>query len=209
VRVVAIDGPAGAGKSTVAREVARRLGLAHLDTGAMYRAVALAVGRRGLDPDDVDAVADVAGQIEIELGPGKVSVDGEDATAAVRSPEVNAIVSVIAANPRVRARLVGLQREWVTQRRGGVVEGRDIGTVVFPDADAKIYLTASDSERSRRRAREIGMVDNHVVSADMARRDELDSNRSISPLAIAKDATVIDTTERSVADVVDQIMSLL
>ena len=209
MRVIAIDGPAGSGKSTVARAVARRLDLAHLDTGAMYRSVALAVLRHDVDPADADAVARLASEVEIEVGPDKVTVDGEDATAAIRSPEVNGVVSAVSAHQVVRAELVRRQREWVGRHGGGVVEGRDIGSVVFPHAELKVYLTASDQERARRRALEAGDADADAVGADLARRDELDSTRGASPLLVADDAFVLDTTGLSVDDVVNQIVGRL
>ena len=153
-KVVAIDGPAGSGKSTVARELAKRLGLDYLDTGAMYRSVAFAAIRRGVDPEDREPVARLAREMELELG-DTVIVDGADATIEIRGPEVTRAVSVVAANPEVRTELKDRQRAWVRAHQGGVVEGRDIGTVVFPDASLKVYLTASDDERARRRHREV------------------------------------------------------
>ena len=155
IQVVAIDGPAGAGKSTLARAVAEHLGLERLDTGAMYRAVTWAALRRGVAPGDADGVAGLARALDIVVAP-RVLVDGEDATAGIRTPEVDAAVSAVAANPEVRVEMVRRQRAWLAQRGRGVVEGRDIGTVVLPDADVKIYLTASAGTRAQRRARERG-----------------------------------------------------
>jgi cytidylate kinase len=198
--VIAIDGPVGAGKSTVARAVADRLGWAHLDTGAMYRAVALATLRGGVDPEDQTAVVELARKVELTVGE-RVSLDGDDVTDAIRSPEVNQVVSVVAANPGVRAEMVRRQRAWADTRSGGVVEGRDIGTVVFPDADLKVFLTASDEARAARRSDE--------DREGLARRDRLDSSRAVSPLAIAADAVVIDSTTRTVENVVEEILEKL
>jgi cytidylate kinase len=198
--VIAIDGPAGSGKSTVSRALAARLGVDRLDTGAMYRAVAWASLDRTIDPGDRDAVAGVARTIEISVG-DRVSVDGADVTEAIRGPEVSAAVSAVAANPEVRAVLVRRQREWAAEHGGGVVEGRDIGSVVFPGADLKIYLTASVEERARRRPEE---------GADaVARRDRIDSTRPVSPLGVAEGARVIDTTDRSVDDIVEEVVTWL
>lgn len=216
LRVVAIDGPAGSGKSTVARAVARRLGLAYLDTGAMYRSVTFAALRDGLDPGDADAVARLSERIELALVPAagaaeldRVLVDGADVTAEIRSSDVTGAVSTVAANPQVRRELVRRQREWAATRGGGVLEGRDIGTVVFPDADLKVYLTASDHERATRRNRELGDVGHDAVAADLARRDRIDRSRSASPLAVADGAVTIDTTGRSIDDIVDEVVGRL
>jgi cytidylate kinase len=206
--VIAIDGPAGSGKSTVAKRVAARLGLPYLDTGAMYRSVAFACIQRGIDPDDADVVARLARDVDIDVG-DKVLVDGVDATIEIRGPEVTRAVSAVAANPDVRHELVMRQREWGDAHGGGVVEGRDIGTVVFPNADVKVYLTASDEERARRRAKEVTDLDYDQVAADIARRDHVDSTRAASPLAVADDAVQIDTTGRTIDDIVDEIMGLV
>ncbi len=202
--VVAVDGPAGSGKSTVARAVAGKLGLSYLDTGAMYRSVAHAALTAGMRTDDADALASLAERVRIEVG-DRVIVDGEDATAAIRSSEVTHAVTAAASNPKVRAEMVRRQRAWVEERGGGVVEGRDIGSVVFPDARLKVFLTADPEERARRRAAEAGAA----VATDIARRDEADSTRQHSPLAAAEDAVTIDTTGRRVEDVVDEILGLL
>ncbi|MDA8309378.1 MAG: 3-phosphoshikimate 1-carboxyvinyltransferase [Actinomycetota bacterium] len=196
VWLVAIDGPAGSGKSTVSQGIAERLGLERLDTGAMYRAVAWAALARGIDPADAPAVGELAHTAAIDPGPPDVVIDGEVVTGAIRTPEVNRAVSAVAANPSVRKALVERQRAWAAAHGGGVVEGRDIGTVVFPDADLKVFLTAAPEERARRRRDEEGL----------ARRDELDSTRSASPLARAEDARLVDTTGRSVDDVIDEIL---
>jgi cytidylate kinase len=207
LRVIAIDGPAGSGKSTVARAVAERLRLPYLDTGAMYRAVAFAAMRRGIDPEDAAPVADLASHVHLEVGE-TVVVDGVDATIEIRSPEVTRAVSTVAANPDVRKQLVLRQREWVDEHGGGVVEGRDIGTVVFPGAELKVYLDAEDRERANRRSKE--MLDLHYdqVAADIARRDHIDSTRPASPLSVAPDAVRIDTTGRDVDAVVSEVLAL-
>ena len=207
MRVLAIDGPAGSGKSTVARRLADELGLGYLDTGAMYRAVAFAALRRGLDPAAGEAVAELARQVDIEIG-DTVRVDGEDATLEIRGVAVTTAVSAVAANPGVRTELVRRQRAWAEARGGGVLEGRDIGTVVFPDAALKVYLTASEDERARRRAVEMGASEADVAT-DMARRDRIDSTRSASPLSVPADALVIDTTGRSVDDIVTEVIAKL
>jgi CMP/dCMP kinase len=213
IRVVAIDGPAGAGKSTLARSVAAHLGMERLDTGAMYRAVAWAAQRDGIDPADTDAVARLARDTVIEVG-ARVVVDGHDATDEIRSAAVDRIVSTVAANPAVRAEMVIRQRAWVAARGRGVVEGRDIGSVVLPDADVKIYLTASTDVRVRRRAQELGgdrSVDE--VHDDLVRRDHLDSTRQASPLlppeGVAADAKVIDSTGKSARAVFEEVRACL
>jgi len=205
VRVIAIDGPAGSGKSTVAKALATRLGLEYLDTGAMYRSVTFAALRRGIDPAEVDAVARVAEKAEITVGPDGVVVDGVDATIEIRGPEVSRAVSIVAANPGVRTEMVRRQREWVAKRDGGVLEGRDIGTVVFPDADLKVYLTADPEIRAQRRSKEVIDLDYETVAADLARRDALDQGREVSPLAEAPDAFVLDTTGMTVDEIIEVI----
>jgi CMP/dCMP kinase len=207
LRVIAIDGPAGSGKSTVARAVATGLGLAYLDTGAMYRAVTFAAIRRGIDPEDVDVVARLAEQLEIEVA-DTVMVDGVDATIEIRGPEVSRAVSAVAANPAVRRELNRRQREWAAAHSGGVIEGRDIGSVVFPDAAVKVYLTANDNERAARRSKEVLAMDYDQVAAEIARRDHADSTRTLDPLTIAPGAVVVDTSGRSVSDVVNQVLDL-
>ena len=209
LRVIAIDGPAGSGKSTVARAVADRLGLDYLDTGAMYRAVACAALRRGVDPGDVDAVAEVARSIDLDLTRDACVVDGVDATTDIRGAEVTGAVSVVAANPGVRVEMVARQRAWATERGGGVMEGRDIGSVVFPDAELKVYLTASAEVRARRRAGEAGGLDVVSVGADIDRRDAADSGRETSPLVEAPGAVVLDTSELGVDEVADRVVGLL
>jgi CMP/dCMP kinase len=208
VRVIAIDGPAGSGKSTVARALATRLRLDYLDTGAMYRGVAFAALRRGIDPDDTKPVARLAEQVAIDVG-DIVMVDGVDATIEIRGPEVTRAVSAVAANPDVRRELRRRQREWAEAHGGGVIEGRDIGSVVFPHAELKVYLTASDAERAGRRSKEVLDMDYDAVAADIARRDHADSNRSAAPLIVADGAVTVDTTGLSVDEVVDRVMALL
>lgn len=209
MRVIAIDGPAGSGKSTVARALANTLGLKYLDTGAMYRAVAFAVLRAGGDPEDHEGTAATARRIELEVGLEAVIVDGVDATVEIRGPEVTRAVSAVAANADVRRELVSRQREWAHREGGGVLEGRDIGTVVFPDAALKVYLTADPAERARRRAKEVTDLDYEAVAADIARRDAIDSSRDADPLVEAADATVVDTTGLNIDEVVAHITGLL
>jgi cytidylate kinase len=210
--VIAIDGPAGAGKSTLAASLAVRLGLDRLDTGAMYRAVAFAALRDGVNPEDAEAVAGLARRVRIDVGPA-VRVDGVDVSGELRGPGVTSVVSAVAANPEVRRELVRRQRAWVEAHGGGVIEGRDIGTVVLPDADLKIYVTASESERARRRAKEAEAtahdLDPSAVAADLARRDHLDSTRQSSPLAVADGAVVVDTTDRSADEIVEEVLTRL
>jgi CMP/dCMP kinase len=205
--VIAIDGPAGSGKSTVARAVAAKLGMPYLDTGAMYRAVAFTAMRRGVDPDDAAVVARLATDMQLSVDE-RVLVDGVDATIEIRSPEVTRAVSVVAVNPAVRKELVRRQREWAEAKGSGVIEGRDIGTVVFPDAPVKVYMTASDEERAQRRTQE--MLDMHYdeVAADIARRDHIDSTRQYAPLAVAPDAVLVDTTSSTVEEVVELVLQL-
>ncbi|HVX18085.1 MAG TPA: (d)CMP kinase [Acidimicrobiales bacterium] len=207
--VICIDGPAGSGKSTVAKAVAARLDLAYLDTGAMYRSVTFAVLRRGMDPADADDVAAVAEQVEFDVGPDRVTVEGVDATTAIRGPEVTRAVSAVASNPRVRKEMRRRQREWMASKGGGVAEGRDIGSVVFPDADLKVFLTADAGVRAARRAGEVRDLEYETVAADLARRDALDEGRTDSPTSVAPDAVVIDTTDLDVGGVVDAVVRLL
>ena len=206
MRVVAIDGPSGSGKSTVAQRVAVRLGLDYLDTGAMYRGVAFACLRRNVDPSDADPVGRVAEQVELSVADGVTTVDGVDASIEIRGPEVTRAVSAVAANPRVREEMVRRQRAWIEKRGGGVVEGRDIGAVVWPDAQPKVYLTARLAVRADRRHKEVEELDYDRVAADIAARDTYDSSRAESPLAMADDAVLIDTTDRSVDEVVAEVL---
>lgn len=208
--VIAVDGPAGSGKSTVGRRLADALDLDYLDTGAMYRSVTWAVLERGIDPGDEKPVSAVAREVLIDLDVnGTVVVDGQDVTDAIRGPEVSAVVSVVAANQQVRAELVARQREWARKRGGGVLDGRDIGTVVFPDAKLKIYLTASTEARASRRARDENTTDEHAVAADLTRRDALDSGRKHDPLRQADDAVVVDTSDLTIEEVVERLVEEL
>jgi cytidylate kinase len=210
-RVVAIDGPSGSGKSTVSRGVARALGLDVLDTGAMYRAVTLAALEAGVSLGDEDACAKVATDANLSVEHGVTTFDGRDVSSEIRGPQVTAAVSLVSAHPAVRRVLVERQRSWVDAHDGGVVEGRDIGTVVFPDAPVKVFLTASDEERARRRHRDETAaardVEVEAVREALQRRDHIDSSRTASPLRAADDAIEIDTTGRDVDDVVDDIVA--
>ena len=210
MRVIAIDGPAGSGKSTVARAVADRLGLRYLDTGAMYRSVAFAAMRRGVDPSEEGAVARIAADVDLRLeADGTVVVDGVDATIEIRGPEVTRAVSIVAANPGVREAMRTRQREWVDRQGGGVLEGRDIGSVVFPDAELKVYLDARPEVRAARRSKEVADLSYETVAADLARRDALDQGRAHDPLRVSEDAVVIDTSDLSVDEIVDAVAGLL
>lgn len=208
MRVIAIDGPAGAGKSTIAKALAARLGLQYLDTGAMYRAVTFAALHHGIALDDESAVASLAQRVPLTVDESGVMVDGLDATAAIRGAEVTAAVSKVAANSGVRAEMRLRQQQWAAEHGGGVIEGRDIGSVVFPDAELKLYLTASPRERAMRRVAQSG-GDVDEIEAAIARRDHLDSTRADSPLTEAAGSTVVDTTGRTISDVLDHIVHLL
>lgn len=210
--VIAIDGPSGAGKSSVAAALAVRLGVERLDTGAMYRAVTLCALRLGIPTSDAAALAGLARDLDLKVG-GRVTAEGEDVTEAIRTPEVDAAVSEVSAHAAVRAALVARQRSWVAAHQSGVVEGRDIGTVVVPDAAVKVFLTASAAERARRRAADqatpSGSPDLAEVEAAIGARDRSDSTRPTSPLVPADDAVVIDSTGRSIDSVVDEIAGLV
>lgn len=209
MNVVAIDGPAGSGKSTVSRLVAQRLGWAHLDTGAFYRAASLRVLQEDMDAADESAVAALIESASFDQVDGMMILDGVDVSESIRTAPVNAIVSVVAAHKAVRKRLVAAQRSWVVRQGSrAVVEGRDIGTVVFPNALLKVFLTADPAERARRRAEETG-ADAATVSALLAVRDGLDRRREVSPLAVAEDAVLIDTTHLSLRDAVDEVVRLV
>jgi cytidylate kinase len=214
--IVAIDGPAGAGKSTVARALAERLGIGYLNTGSMYRALTLLAIRAGVDQDDPDGLAGLARGHEIALrrdvdGRERVLLDGEDVTEACRRREVTDAVSLVAAHGPVRAAIVELQRA-VLADGDWVADGRDIGSVVCPDAEVKVYLTAVPEERARRRHAELAEAGEDVqpgdVLQDIVRRDALDSTRAESPLVVAADATVVDTTGLDVPQVVDVLAAL-
>jgi cytidylate kinase len=200
VTVVAIDGPAGAGKSSVARAVADRLGFTYLDSGAMYRCVALAVLQRGLPP------AEVASAVSLSLG-DRVLLDGQDVTAAIRRPEVSEAASVVAADAGVRTAMVDEQRRLLATGNW-VAEGRDIGTVVWPSAEVKVFLTASPAARAARRAEQIG-ADVAVVLAEQAIRDQRDTERDESPLRPAADAITVDTSDLTLDEAVAQVVALV
>jgi CMP/dCMP kinase len=204
--VIAIDGPAGAGKSTVARGVADALGFTYLDSGAMYRCVALAALRRGADVDDPAETGAVARSIEIALKVGRVELDGADVTTEIRTPEVDLVASRVSVHPEVREEMVKLQRAVIESGRY-VAEGRDIGTVVSPDAPLKVFLTASDEVRARRRAEESRVLSEDVVEAQRE-RDARDSEREHSALRAADDAIELDTTDMSVDEVVECVVSM-
>ena len=211
--IIAIDGPSGAGKGTVARALAARLGYRHVDTGAMYRAVAWKATQEGIDLSDEAAVAALGERATFDVEAGRISIDGHDVRAAIRTPEIDKAAASVARHPSVRRVLVARQREFGAG--GGVVmEGRDIGTVVFPHADVKIYLDASPEERARRRAADPAHTSSKTsqlsdVATALAERDKSDSTRAVSPLAIAPDATVVDTTGVSVEDVIERVLSVI
>jgi cytidylate kinase len=207
---IALDGPAGSGKSTVARAVAQRLSLPHIDTGAMYRAATLKALERGVGADDAAGLRALLDATDIDLADGKVVLDGRDVSAEVRLRAVTQSVSQVAAHAAVREWMVERQRRLIGER-GGVVEGRDIATVVLPQADFKFFLTAAPEERARRRAAELAAEGVPATFEDVMdgieARDRLDSGREASPLRLAEGATVIDSTGRSVEDVVDEIVA--
>jgi cytidylate kinase len=212
--IIAIDGPSGAGKGTVARAVAAALHYRHVDTGAMYRAIAWKALREGVDLADEDAVAGVARHATLTVGDGVISVDGVDVSAAIRTPEIDAASSTVARQPRVREVLIRQQRE--LGRGGGIVmEGRDIGTVVFPDADVKVYLDAAPDERARRRAQDPAHASGRgstavgEVAHALEERDRSDRTRTTSPLTKANDAVEIDTTGLSVEAVIRRVLALV
>ena len=212
--IIAIDGPSGAGKGTIARAVARRLGFHHVDTGAMYRAVAWKAVHDGIDLSDEASVTALAERAQFDVSDGRVLVDGHDIVRAIRTPEMDAAASVVARQPAVRRVLVDRQRALAAQG-GTVMEGRDIGTVVFPSAQVKIYLDASPEERARRRATDPahasgkGTAALQDVATALAERDRRDTTRAASPLAVAEDAVVIDTTALSIDDAVEKVMELV
>lgn len=207
MRVIAIDGPAGAGKSTVSRLVAERSGLPFLDTGAMYRGVAFSALRAGVPISDEARLGGIAETVVLDLDLEGLRVDGIDATSEIRGPQVTAAVSVIATYSRVRTAMRDQQRRWIAANGGGVVEGRDIGTVVFPDAMLKVFLTASPRVRALRRVAQSG-GDPDEVERSIAERDRIDSTRDDSPLRPADDAVVVDSSLMPVEEVVDTIVRL-
>ncbi|MBA2427180.1 MAG: (d)CMP kinase [Actinobacteria bacterium] len=209
--IIAMDGPAGAGKSTIAREVARALGFKHVDTGAMYRAVALGVLDRGLEGESSTAIEELASTLDIEVDGNRVWIDGVEASARIRGAEVNGVVSAVAARPGVRRHLADRQRR-LAAGDGVVMEGRDIGSVVFPDAAVKLYLTAAIEERARRRLEELPAGAESSLdetAAAIATRDAADAGRTESPLVRAPDAVVVDSTGKDVREVVDQVLAII
>ena len=206
MRVIAIDGPAGAGKSTVARQVSTATGLRYLDTGAMYRCVALEVRNSATDPHNAEAVGKIAREVQVIIERDAAKLNGVDVTSDIRSTEINAIVSIIAAHTPVRDAMREQQRRWIQAQQGGVVEGRDIGTVVFPDAILKVFLTASPEVRAERRVGQTG-GDIAVVAASIAERDHLDSTRLDSPLRPSDGSVIVDSSNRTIEEVVAEIVS--
>jgi cytidylate kinase len=211
--IVAIDGPSGAGKGTVARGVARALQYRHIDTGAMYRALAWRALQEGVALADEAAVAAIGERARYEIEGGRVVIDGRDVSQAIRTPEIDRAAAAVARHPAVRRVLVTRQRAY-GEPGGIVMEGRDIGTVVFPDADVKIYLDASPEERARRRANDpahVGATTRELsaVATELAARDRSDSTRAVSPLAVAADAHVIDTTSLPVDDVIARVLEIV
>ena len=206
MRVIAIDGPAGAGKSTVARQVSTATGLRYLDTGAMYRCVALEVQNTATDPNNADAVGKIARDVEVVIERDAAKLNGVDVSTEIRTSEINAIVSIIAAHTPVRDAMREQQRQWIRAQKGGVVEGRDIGTVVFPDAILKVFLTASPEVRAERRVGQAG-GDITAVAASIAERDHLDSTRIDSPLRPSQGSVIVDSSNRTIEEVVAEIVS--
>lgn len=211
--VVAVDGPSGSGKSSTARGVAKRLGLDYLDTGAMYRAITWALLEDGVHVDDAAAVAGAAGKVVLEIGTDPAAptiyAGGVDVSEPIRGPHVTAAVSAVSAVPAVRDILVAEQRVVIGESDGIVVEGRDIASVVAPDASVKVYLVADAEARANRRTAELGGADVAATKADLERRDAFDSSRSASPLRRADGARIIDTTHLSLEDVIDEIVRLV
>ena len=206
MRVIAIDGPAGAGKSTVARQVSTATGLRYLDTGAMYRCVALEVQNTATDPNNAEAVGKIARNVKVVIERDAAKLNGVDVSTEIRTSEINAIVSIIAAHTPVRDAMREQQRQWIQAQKGGVVEGRDIGTVVFPDAILKVFLTASPKVRAERRVGQTG-GDIKAVAASIAERDHLDSTRLDSPLRPSQGSVIVDSSNRTIEEVVAEIVT--
>ena len=210
--IVAIDGPAGAGKSTIAKRLAQRIGADYIDTGAMYRAVALKLLRTGTDYNDPEALQTMLDAMDVDFSQGKTILDGEDVSGLIRTPEISALASPSSGVPAVRYKLTALQRA-MGKRKSIVMDGRDIGTVVFPDADFKFFLTASADERARRRTEEMRAkgqeADFETIRADIIQRDYQDSHRAFRPLQKAEDAVEIDSTDMSIDSVVDTMMAFI
>lgn len=207
--VIAVDGPGGAGKSTVSRMVADRLGLSHLDTGAFYRAATLAVLEAGADPSHQEEALEALDGRRVDQSDRRTFLDGRDVSEEIRTDRVTEAVSVVSSHPLIRRRMVDAQRRWVEERGGAaVVEGRDIGTVVFPDADLKIFLDADPAVRAARRSAETGEVVDRVAEA-LRERDRFDASRATSPLRPAPDAVVIDTTDLTLDQVVARVLAFL
>jgi cytidylate kinase len=217
--IVALDGPAGAGKSTVAKLVAAKAGLSLVDTGAIYRTLALVALRGGHNVDDGAGLGVLAGTLPdrlrfvVESGDNRVILDGDDVSAEIRTPQVSTAASSVARHPEVRSALLGLQRALGRKGKGSVLEGRDIGTVVFPDADVKAFVTAAPEERAKRRLAELAAkgdpADYATVLADIIARDKQDAERPVAPLKPATDAVIVDTTGKSLEQVTDEILALI
>ena len=214
--IIAIDGPAGSGKSTIAKLLAKELGFTYIDTGAMYRAVALKIKRLGIDPDNKEAVVNVLKETDTRLKTNeeiKVFLDGEDVSSEIRTEEIGKIASKIARYPEVRKILVEMQRKIGEEAKNAVIEGRDTGTVIFPDADIKIFMTAKSEVRAERRFKELkekGLnVSYEEILKEIVERDKLDTTREDSPLKPAKDAIIIDTSDKTLKDVFKEILSIV
>ena len=215
--IITIDGPAGSGKSTIAKMIANELGFTYIDTGAMYRAVALKIKRLGINPEDPEAVLEVLKKTEIDLKPSedgvKVFLDGEDVSGKIRTEEIGKIASKIARHKKVRDILVRMQRDLGKKAKDAVIEGRDTGTVIFPDADIKFFLTASAEVRAERRYKELKEkgfdISYDKILSEVKERDKLDKTRKESPLKPAKDAIVIDTSNKNINQVFIQLMEII
>ncbi|WP_029521728.1 (d)CMP kinase [Persephonella sp. KM09-Lau-8] len=215
--IITIDGPAGSGKSTIAKMLAKELGYTYIDTGAMYRAVALMVKRKGIDPDNPDAVVELMKKIQIDLKPAEngvqVFLNGEDVSKEIRTEEIGKIASKIARHSEVRRILVQMQRELGLRAKNVVIEGRDTGTVIFPDADIKFFFTASPEVRAERRYKELkekGLnISYEEILKEIKERDHLDETRKDSPLKPAPDAIIIDTTDKSLSEVFQNVLKII